>query len=36
MPKDAKPFKGVGRGVIEIAIKHNKEAKEKADNEQKN
>jgi phage-related protein len=26
MPKDAKPFKGVGSGVIEIAIKHNKEA----------
>ncbi|MEE8059123.1 MAG: type II toxin-antitoxin system RelE/ParE family toxin [Pseudomonadales bacterium] len=26
MPKDAKPFKGVGSGVIEIALKHNKEA----------
>jgi len=26
MPKDAKHFKGVGSGVIEIAIKHNKEA----------
>jgi phage-related protein len=26
MPKDAKPFKHVGSGVIEIAIKHNKEA----------
>ncbi len=26
MPKDAKPFKGVGSGVLEIAIKHNKEA----------
>ena len=24
--KDAKPFKGVGPGVIEIAIKHDKEA----------
>jgi len=26
MPKDAKPFKGVGSGVFELAIKHNKEA----------
>ncbi|PZD71058.1 hypothetical protein C1752_08261 [Acaryochloris thomasi RCC1774] len=26
IPKDAKPFKGVGSGVIEIALKHNKEA----------
>lgn len=26
MPKDAKPFKGVGRGVFEIALKHDKEA----------
>jgi len=26
MPKDAKPFKGVGSGVFEIALKHNKEA----------
>lgn len=26
MPKDAKPFKGVGSGVFEIAIKHDKEA----------
>ena len=26
MPKDAKPFKGVGSGVLEIAIKHNKDA----------
>ena len=26
MPKDAKPFKGIGSGVFEIAIKHNKEA----------
>ncbi len=26
MPKDAKPFKGVGSGVIEIAIKYDKEA----------
>ena len=26
MPKDAKPFKGVGRGVFEIAIKYDKEA----------
>ncbi|MCU7836729.1 MAG: type II toxin-antitoxin system RelE/ParE family toxin [gamma proteobacterium symbiont of Taylorina sp.] len=26
MPKDAKPFKGVGSGVIEIALKHDKEA----------
>ena len=25
MPKDIKPFKGVGSGVFEIAIKHNKE-----------
>ncbi len=25
MPKDAKPFKGVGSGVYEIAIKYNKE-----------
>ena len=26
MPKDAKPIKGVGSGVIEIALKHDKEA----------
>jgi phage-related protein len=26
MPKDVKPFKGVGAGVFEIAIKHNKDA----------
>lgn len=26
MPKDAKVFKGVGSGVIEIALKHDKEA----------
>ncbi len=26
MPVDAKPFKGVGSGVIEIAIAHDKEA----------
>lgn len=26
IPKDAKPFKGVGSGVIEIAIKHSKDA----------
>ena len=26
MPKDAKPFKGVGSGVIEIAIKYDKDA----------
>lgn len=26
MPKDAKPFKGVGSGIIEIAIKYDKEA----------
>lgn len=26
MPKDAKPFKGIGSGVLEIAIKYNKEA----------
>ncbi|MCP5535556.1 MAG: type II toxin-antitoxin system RelE/ParE family toxin [Akkermansiaceae bacterium] len=26
MPKNAKPFKGVGNGVLEIAIKHKKEA----------
>ena len=26
MPKDAKPFKGVGGGVFEIAIKYDKEA----------
>ncbi len=26
MPKDAKPFKGIGSGVFEIAIKHDKEA----------
>ena len=25
MPKDAKPLKGFGSGVFEIAIKHNKE-----------
>lgn len=26
MPKDAKPFKGVGPGIIEIALKYDKEA----------
>ncbi len=26
MPKDAKPFKGVGSGVIEIAVKYDKDA----------
>ena len=26
MPKDAKPFKGVGSGVFEIAVRYNKEA----------
>jgi len=26
MPKDAKSFKGVGSGVFEIAIRHNKDA----------
>ncbi len=26
MPKDAKPFKGIGSGVIEIAIRHDGEA----------
>ena len=26
MPKDAKPFKGVGSGVLEIAVKYDKEA----------
>lgn len=26
MPKDAKPFKGVGKGVFEIALKYDKEA----------
>lgn len=26
MPKDAKPLKGVGAGVIEIALKYDKEA----------
>jgi phage-related protein len=26
MPKDAKPFKGVGSGVIEIALRHDAEA----------
>ena len=26
MPKNAKPFKGVGSGVIEIAIKYDKDA----------
>ena len=26
MPKDAKPFNGVGSGVIEIAVKYDKEA----------
>ena len=26
MPKDAKPFKSVGSGVIEIAVKFNKDA----------
>ncbi len=26
MPKDAKPFKGIGSGVVEIAIRHDSEA----------
>ncbi len=26
MPNDVKPFKGVGAGVFEIALKHNKDA----------
>ncbi len=26
MPKDAKPFKGVGSGVFEIALRHDAEA----------
>jgi phage-related protein len=26
MPKDAKPFKGVGSGVFEISIKYDKDA----------
>ncbi len=26
MPKDSKPFKGLGAGIFEIAIKYNKEA----------
>lgn len=26
MPKDAKPFKGLGSGVFEIALKYDKEA----------
>ena len=26
MPRDAKPFKGVGSGVIEIALRHDAEA----------
>jgi len=26
MPKDAKPFKGVGSGVFEIALRHDGEA----------
>lgn len=26
MPKDAKPFKGLGGGVVEIALKYDKEA----------
>lgn len=26
MPKDAKPFKGVGSGVFEIAVRHDREA----------
>ena len=26
MPKNAKPFKGLGSGVFEIAVKHDKEA----------
>jgi phage-related protein len=26
MPKDAKPFKGVGNGVFEIALRYSKEA----------
>lgn len=26
MPKDAKPFKGVGSGVFEIAVRYNKDA----------
>jgi phage-related protein len=26
MPKDAKPFRGIGSGVIEIALRHDGEA----------
>jgi len=26
MPKNAKPFRGIGSGVIEIALRHDKEA----------
>ena len=26
MPKDAKPFKGIGRGVFEIALRHDTDA----------
>ncbi len=26
MPKDAKPFRGIGSGVVEIAIRHDGEA----------
>lgn len=26
MPKDAKPFKGIGSGVVEIALRHDTEA----------
>ena len=26
MPSSAKPFKGIGSGVIELAIRHNKDA----------
>ena len=26
MPNDAKPFHGIGQGVLEIAIRHDKEA----------
>ena len=26
MPKDAKPFKGIGSGVIEIAVRYDKDA----------
>jgi len=36
MPKDAKPFKGVGRGVVEIALQRYKEARELADEDKEN